>query len=169
MGSSSLPPSSDGPGLLKADDTVLSGVVLLHAADWNYSLPETVAGLQQLVPYLHEYFDCIVKRWMDLTEDNNSLRNYLAVLIGYHSLYIDEIWTKNFENQIRKVHRQFLYDLLADGAGGRVDLLHRDCQRYHQDIRSHILQTQHEPVVHKNLARNRTTPAITGARVELAI
>lgn len=168
MGTSSLS-SSDGLGLSKADDTVLSGIVLLHAADWNYSLPDTIAGLQQLVPYLHEYSDCIVKRWMDLTEDNDSLRTYLAILIGYHSLYIDEVWTENFENQVRKEHRQFLYDLLADGAGGRVDLLHRDCQLYHQNIRSRILQGQHEPVIHDKLVRNQVTPAITGTRVELAI
>ncbi|KAJ5899521.1 hypothetical protein N7495_004265 [Penicillium taxi] len=132
--------TSDATGLLQADDTVLPGVVLLSATEWNYSLPHSLADLQELIPSLHEYFDSIVEKWMDLTANMHSLRRYLAIHIHYHSVYLDEFWTKEFENEIRLEHRQLLFDIMADGAGGNVDLLDRECQIYHQSIRNQILE-----------------------------
>ncbi|KAJ5218729.1 uncharacterized protein N7498_000828 [Penicillium cinerascens] len=161
--------SSDGLGLVEADDTVLTGVVLLSASDWNYPLPDSVTGLQELVPSLHEYFDCIVEKWMDLPKDSDDLRDHLAIHIGYHSLYLDEVWTEDFEKQVRKEHRQFLFDLLADGAAGRVDLLHSECQVYHRDIKGRILEGNHEPVIHDKFVRERVGPVNVGSRFELTV
>jgi hypothetical protein len=58
--------SLDTSDLLEADDTVLPGVVLFPATDWNYPLPCSVADLHELIPSLHEYFDCIVEKWMNI-------------------------------------------------------------------------------------------------------
>lgn len=161
--------SSDTSGPLEADDTVLPGVVLLPATDWNYPLPCSVADLHELIPSLHEYFDCIVQKWMDIPINMDSLRSHLAIHIVYHSLYLDEVWTEEFEKEIRKEHRQLLFDLLADGAGGPVDLVHRDCQIYHQGIRNQILEGKFQPAILDTLVRERFEPENVGTRMELVI
>ena len=161
--------SSDASDPLGADDTILPGVVLLPATDWNYPLPRSVAELHELIPSLHEYFDCIVEKWMDVPANMDSLRSHLAIHIVYHSLYLDEVWTEGFEKEIRKEHRQLLYDLLADGAGGPVDLVHKDCQIYHQGIRNQIMKGRCEPVLLDTLVRERVEPENVGTRMELAL
>lgn len=161
--------SSDTLEFLEADDTVLPGVVLLPATDWNYYLPRSVANLHELIPLLHEYFNCIVEKWMDIPMNMDSLRSHLEVHIIYHSLYLDEVWTEKFEKEIRKEHRQLLFDLLADGAGGSVNLIHRDCQIYHQGIRNQILAGEFEQTIFPTLVRERTEPENIGSRIELVL
>ena len=167
MESSSI--GSDTSDLLEADDTVLPGVVLLPATDWNYPLPSSVADLHELIPSLHEYFDCTVQKWMDIPETMDSLRSHLAIHIVYHSLYLDEVWTEEFEREIRKEHRQLLFDLLADGTGGPVDLVHRDCQIYHRNIRNQVLEGKFEPAILDTLVRKRVEPENVGTRMELVV
>jgi hypothetical protein len=56
--------TTEASELVNVDDTVLSGAVLLHAKDWNYPLPDSVAHLGEPIPSFREYFDCIVEnRW----------------------------------------------------------------------------------------------------------
>lgn len=165
--SSSSSASSHASATLRANDFKLTGVVLLPAAEWGYNLPDSVAGLQELVPDISEYFDCIVHKWMELPEESCGLRSHLVIHIGYHSMYLDEVWTEEFEQAIRKEHRQLLFDLLGDGTAGRVDFLDYGCQIYHREIRDQILAGEVEPTYPANFIRRRVEPANVGTRVAL--
>lgn len=149
---------SDETGLLQADDRVLRGVLLLPAADWNYTLPESLDGFHQLHPYLHEFFDSVVEKWMDLGEESDGLRGYIGSILIYRAAYMDEFWTEDFESKVRKEHHQLLFDLLAGGVVGRSDLEQRSCQLHHRNIRDRILQGLHEPSLPAGFIRKRAEP-----------
>ncbi|KAK2737854.1 hypothetical protein FQN55_000864 [Onygenales sp. PD_40] len=105
---------------------------------WDYDLPRSINDLECLIPDIHEYFDHIVSKWMDLGSDDSGLSDYLGVHIAYHTAYIDEVWTSAFAERIRKEHRQLLFDLLATCSGmeaGPSDLLLEECRTYHQKFK----------------------------------
>lgn len=56
---------------------------------------------------------------------------------------------------------------LTDGAGGRVDVVHRDCQVYHQGIRNQILEGVFEPTILPTLLHERFGPENIVTRVEV--
>jgi hypothetical protein len=67
---------------------------------------------------------------MELSEEDFDLRDYLGVHIGYRTGYIDQVWTSAFAGDLRRLHRQLLFDLLATCSEvevGRVDLPNEEC------------------------------------------
>ncbi|KAM5475256.1 hypothetical protein MauCBS54593_001732 [Microsporum audouinii] len=147
-----LPPGQNIPGKTHSEspqeekETV--GVVLLPASDWNYYLPSKIDDLKFLVPDISEYFDHIVSRWMDLAEIDCPFGDYLSVHIAYIPDYIDEVWTQEFAGQVRREHRQLLFDLLATytrTAQYRVELSDEGCWIRQRDICTKIIDGSLEP------------------------
>ncbi|KAI9041982.1 uncharacterized protein KD926_006319 [Aspergillus affinis] len=127
------------PGLVFFD------VLLLPAAEWGYCLAGNVSGLRQLIPRLHEHFDCTVEKWLGLPDDKAKLRKHLGTIIACEFEKSDEFRTRYFRNQVRKEHRQLLFDIQADVADLR-GLMRKTAQQYYRDIRNRTLQDGIKPV-----------------------
>lgn len=149
------------------------GVVLLPAKEWCYDLPENVSDLGQLAPYITEYFDHIVSKCMDLEEEDRPLRDYLGIHIGYHTGYIDEVWSRKFAGQIRREHhRQLLFDPQTTSVGkeaNRVDLLTEECWALHRGIRDQILQGAYDPPGINAFKFTRPVREEVGTRVTMTL
>ncbi|KAK2813627.1 hypothetical protein FQN50_000022 [Emmonsiellopsis sp. PD_5] len=153
-------------------DIDIEGVVLLSTKEWDYDLPQSIDDLECLIPDIHEYFDHIVSKWMDLGSDDSDLSDYLGVHIAYHTAYIDEVWKSEFAERIRKEHRQLLFDLLATCSGmeaGPSDLLLEECRTYHRQIRDKILQGTFEPPGTEKFKWQRPDTKEVGTRVTFTV
>lgn len=124
--------------LPEADDTSAPGVILLPATEWRYNLPQTIAGIEDLLPPLATLLDRLLKVWMDIPESDSQLREHIATQIGYFYLYTKEVRNPGFEKQLWIENCQVHFDLL--GSDTHVDLTTRRCQQYHRAIRDRIRQ-----------------------------
>lgn len=156
-----------------------NGVLLMFASDWNYDLPAALGTFHEPIPRLSEYFDSHVSMWMNTLIEPLSEKisaadlkklsynaNTLSVLISE----ADTVWTREFENSIKKKHRQVLFDLMdmdhkwiaKKGSSVYSQLTtDADFQTYAKTV-SYMTKTGvHEPVPSLGLCRNRVRDSIT--------
>ena len=163
----------DNSVLPEADDTIIAGVVLLPAMEWGYKLPEDVCDLQYLV------LDHIVSKWMDLEglegEADRPLRDHLGIHIGYCTGYVDEVWSMGFARQVRREHRQLLFDLQATATGKEtaanhsVELLTEECWVLQREFRDRILQESCDPPDLNAFTFKRPAREEVGMRVTMTV
>lgn len=156
-----------------------NGVLLMLASDWNYDLPAALGTFHEPIPRLSEYFDSHISMWMNtpigpFTEKVSSADlkklSYNASTLGVLISEADAVWTCEFENSIKKKHRQVLFDLMdmdhkwiaKKGPSVSSQLTtDADFQTYAKTVSYMIKTGVHEPVPSLGVCRNRVRGSIT--------
>ena len=156
-----------------------NGVLLMLASDWNYDLPAALGTFHEPVPRLSEYFDAHISMWMNIplqpfTEKISPADlkkvSYNASTLGVLISEADAVWTREFENSIKKKHRQVLFDLMdmdhkwvaKKGPSVSSQLTtDADFQTYAKTVSYMIKTGVHEPVPSLGVCRNRVRGSIT--------
>jgi hypothetical protein len=143
--------------LIEVDEINTVGVVLLSAYEWKYTLYRDVAETQHYMAPLATFLDCLIEVYLDLSPTDRPLRNLRAVWINYLYVYVKELRTPGFEEQLRLENRQLHFDMLSKENEDHFDLSAARCQRYYQDIREKIRRQDHLPIMAPMRPNERTS------------
>ncbi|PLB43659.1 hypothetical protein P170DRAFT_480618 [Aspergillus steynii IBT 23096] len=126
------------------DKLVSFNVLIFSAAEYKYSLQDEGTGLRHLIPRLHEYFICTVEKWLDLEQDQHTLRLGIPILLSTQFHRTEEAGTWYFKHQIPKEYRQLLFDILANVVLLR-DMVRWDCLLHYREVRDGTLEGRYKP------------------------
>jgi hypothetical protein len=82
------------------------GVILLPAKYWRYKLPRTVDEVDNFNPPLSTLLNTLIDVWIDLPDNDISLREHVAIHIGYFYSYNQDIRKPDFENELAAENRR---------------------------------------------------------------